>query len=70
MVHDGEAVAQGLGFLHVVRGVEDAGAGLRLFPHQVEEADAALRIDLEHHLRQQIGEIMIALLALAQVVKH
>jgi hypothetical protein len=53
VIDDGQPLAQSLGLFHVVGGVEDAGAGLRLRAHQVEQAHAALRIDADRGLVEQ-----------------
>jgi hypothetical protein len=44
-VDDGHGIAKPLGLLHLVRGVDDAGALVTLLPHHLEKAFPRLRID-------------------------
>ena len=53
VVHDGEPIAELLRFLHVVRGVEHAGPGIRLFAHHVEEPHPALRVHSDRRLVEE-----------------
>jgi hypothetical protein len=53
LVHDGDAVAQALGLLHVVGGVEDGGPGLGHPLDGREDVVAGLGIDAESGLVEQ-----------------
>jgi hypothetical protein len=45
LVHDAQAIAQTLRFLHVVRGVQDGGSGRAQTPNQLQNVRARLRVD-------------------------
>ena len=57
MVHDGDAVAEALGFVHVMRGEQDGAAGRLELLDQFPELAAGLRIEAGGGLieKQKIG---------------
>ena len=55
MVHDRQPVADLLGFLEVVRGVEDGASRRSLRLDDVEDPQARLRIDPDGRFIEQLG---------------
>ena len=53
MIDDGQPIAQSLGFLHVVRGVERRTRRACLVANQFQQANAALRIHADGGFIQQ-----------------
>ena len=53
LVHDRDAIAEVLGLLEIVRGVDDRGAARAQRPHGVEDVRARLRIDRDRGLVEE-----------------